>query len=202
MARRGTVGLFFTAFVFIQTNVPVTFGGIPNIPPNPYGIPLFADPSDPLNYTKGVSAAGVALRQELSSFVLAFDSNLFPIVGKQLTLTKATASANAARLALLEAQATAGQSDLVARGQVFGINAGFTFSNGTFVADSSIVPPLYEHAARGARIDDADSCDAMTFTAVPPGSGWRVGIDRDGDGYADGDELAAGSDPSNPNSVP
>src|SRR5262249_14448473 len=31
----------------------------------------------------------------------------------------------------------------------------------------------------------------------PPGSGRRIGIDRDGDGFLDGDELDAGSDPAN-----
>jgi thrombospondin type 3 repeat protein len=44
--------------------------------------------------------------------------------------------------------------------------------------------------------------NALTFTCVPPGSGWRVGIDRDGDGYADGDELAAGTNPADPTSHP
>ena len=48
----------------------------------------------------------------------------------------------------------------------------------------------------------ADGCDALTLTAVPLGSGWRVGVDRDGDGYADGDEIANGSDPEDPSSTP
>jgi hypothetical protein len=30
----------------------------------------------------------------------------------------------------------------------------------------------------------------------------RIGIDRDGDGYADGDELLAGSNPADPSSTP
>jgi DNA-binding beta-propeller fold protein YncE len=196
----GTIDLFLTAFVFVQTTVPVNFAGISNIPPNPYGIPLFADPSDPLNYTKGVSTAGLALRQELASFVLAFDTNLFPIVGQQLTLTREDVSASAARLALLEAQATAGSTDLVARGSLFGRDVGFTFSNGLFRPDNSIAPPL--SSAELVELVGAGIFDAITLTAVPPGSGWRIGIDRDGDGYANGDEIAAGSDPANPNSTP
>ena len=39
-----------------------------------------------------------------------------------------------------------------------------------------------------------------TFTCVPPGSGARVGLDRDGDGWADGDELLRGRDPDDPTS--
>jgi len=37
---------------------------------------------------------------------------------------------------------------------------------------------------------------------VPPGSGTRLGIDQDRDGYRDGDERDAGSDPGNPLSTP
>jgi hypothetical protein len=43
---------------------------------------------------------------------------------------------------------------------------------------------------------------ALTFTAVPPGEGLRLGVDRDADGYADGDEIAAGTDPANAKSFP
>jgi len=196
----GTVDMFLTAFVFVQTTVPVTFAGVPNIPPNPYGIPLFADPSDPLNYTKGVSTAGLALRQELSSFVLAFDTNLFPIVGQQLTLTRDDIAANAARLALLEAQTTAGSCDLVVHGSLFGRDAGFTFAKGVFVPDNSFTPALT--SAQLVELVAGGVLDALTFTAVPVGTGWRVGVDRDGDGYANGDEIAAGSDPADRNSVP
>jgi hypothetical protein len=32
--------------------------------------------------------------------------------------------------------------------------------------------------------------------------GWRIGVDRDDDGWADGDELAAGTDPTDETSTP
>jgi hypothetical protein len=43
---------------------------------------------------------------------------------------------------------------------------------------------------------------ALTYTCVPPGSGRRVDIDRDEDGFLDGDERAAGTDPADPTSFP
>jgi hypothetical protein len=33
-----------------------------------------------------------------------------------------------------------------------------------------------------------DGVSTLTFTCVPHGSGYRIGIDRDADGIADGDE--------------
>jgi hypothetical protein len=37
---------------------------------------------------------------------------------------------------------------------------------------------------------------------VPPGSGTRIGVDRDGDGFFDRTELDAGSNPADPGSIP
>ncbi|WP_438019871.1 thrombospondin type 3 repeat-containing protein [Sorangium sp. So ce315] len=42
----------------------------------------------------------------------------------------------------------------------------------------------------------------LTYTCVPPGNGERIGVDRDLDGFLDGDEVAAGSDPADPDSTP
>jgi len=42
----------------------------------------------------------------------------------------------------------------------------------------------------------------ITVTGVPPGSGTRLGIDQDRDGYLDGDERNAGSNPGSPASTP
>jgi hypothetical protein len=175
----------------------VTFDGIPNIPPNPYGIPLFANPADPTNPANGISLQGLQLRHSLADFVFAFDTNMFPIVGQQITLTQDDAAAVAGRIALFEAQATAGACDLVAHGTVFGRDHGFTFSNGTWVADVSWLPALTD-----AQLTELAGFAPLTFTAVPPGEGWRVGVDRDGDGYVDGDEVALGDDPGDPHHHP
>jgi sugar lactone lactonase YvrE len=188
---------FFSGFVFIQTTVTVDFGGINNVPPNPYGIPLFNDPADPTNPASGISVPGLELRQSLSDYAFAFDTNLFPIVGQQITLDKGDASAVSGRIALLEAQATAGQTDLVAHGTYLFQDHGFTFSNGQWIPDVSWLPPLTD-----AQLRSLAGFGMLTFTAVPPGEGWRVGVDRDGDGYVDGDEISFGTDPANGGSHP
>jgi hypothetical protein len=37
---------------------------------------------------------------------------------------------------------------------------------------------------------------------VPVGEGSRIALDRDGDGFADFDEIATGRNPADPNSHP
>lgn len=68
------------------------------------------------------------------------------------------------------------------KGVVDGKPTGFTGSAGSFTADRAELGALADGALRalvGAR------SDALTFTAVPPGSGWRIGVDRNGDGISD-----------------
>jgi DNA-binding beta-propeller fold protein YncE len=195
-----TIEHFLTAFVFVKTTATVVFQGT-TVPPNPLGIPLFADSDDPLNASKGISTDGLALRRAVSSFALAFDSNMKPIVGQQVTL-RAGCSDDAdatSRIALFEAQAAAGGCDLVVRGRLRGRDAGFVYANGAFVPDRSTRRPLGDAALRALV---GVETGALTFTCAPPGSGYRIGIDRDADGVADGDELALGTDPADPSSHP
>ena len=44
--------------------------------------------------------------------------------------------------------------------------------------------------------------EPITVTVVPKGTEQRAGVDRDSDGFFDRDELDAGSDPADPESVP
>jgi DNA-binding beta-propeller fold protein YncE/cytochrome c peroxidase len=195
----GTVDEFLTSIVFLQVDGQITLSNGALLGPNAAGIPLFNNTSNPFDSTSGISTQGLELRQALTSFVLAFDSNMFPVVGQQVTLTPGDRASAAARIALFEARATAGDCDLIVRGSIGGREHGFVFSQGAFAQDRSRAPTLSDATLR-ALVGIATP--SLTFTCVPPGSGWRLGIDRDGDGFADGDELAAGSDPANPNSVP
>jgi hypothetical protein len=109
----------------------------------------------------------------MEDFVFAFESNLKPIVGQQLTWSGGAGSSERRRLELLVRQAELGNSDLVAEAG----GSGFAYTGGAFLRDDGTRFTL-------ARLIDHPSTP-VTFTAVPPGEGRRVGIDRDSDGILD-----------------
>ncbi|GAC1538746.1 MAG: hypothetical protein NVS3B10_03320 [Polyangiales bacterium] len=156
-----TLFRFFGSTVFAQRPTSSPF-------PNPYGIPPTAD--------------GVRIRLELEQFVLAFDSNLKPIVGQQTTLTETNGAVAGPRIDLLEARALAGDCDLVVK---TADGHGYLYApvTGTYTPDESDGT-----AVRSADLRAAGDHGPLTFTAVPPGSGVRIGIDRDLDGVLDGDD--------------
>jgi DNA-binding beta-propeller fold protein YncE len=142
-------------------------------------------------------------RREVSSFVLASDSNLFPIVGQQMTFkwnSESLMSERTRRLRLLQTRSLAGECELIAKGTIGGQSRGLLMRDDSlFYSDRLHEPPLT--TAQLLRLT-APPGNVITFTCVPPGSGERMALDRDEDGFYDGDELDAGSNPSNPESVP
>jgi sugar lactone lactonase YvrE len=196
----GTPEQFFASVVFIQSTVSFTFGPI-TFQPNPGGIPFFTDPSNPLTpdptLANPLSTQGLQMRRALSSYVLAFDTNMFPVVGQEITEDARDTSAVASTITLFESQAAAGNTDLVARTTIGGLDTGFVWTAAGWQGAVSSAPLLTDK-----ELGDLARIFPVTYKCVPPGEGWRVGIDRDGDGYADGDELLAGTNPANPNSYP
>jgi hypothetical protein len=158
-ANDGTVDTlyrFTSLFIFAQ-NAP----GVPV--PNPGG---FED-----------SPAGNNRRRQLAQFLLAYETNLKPVVGQQVTVTEANQPAAAPRIALLISRADAGDCDLIAKSG----GRGYLYvGHGIFKQDRAAAPAVSQAALLSTR--------AVTFTCAPPGSGVRLGIDRDQDGVLDGDE--------------
>src|SRR5262245_25882000 len=133
-------------------------------------------------------------RNQLEQFVLAFDSNLFPIVGQQITLNATNGAVAGPRADLLIARAALGECDVVIKGTIAGTpRGGVREADGSIQMDRS-AEVLSEPAVRAFA---AVPGHELTYTCVPPGSGRRIGIDRDEDGFLDGDEVDAGSDPAN-----
>jgi hypothetical protein len=155
-------------------------------------------PNNPGGFAAG--PAGDVMRRNMEAFMMAFDSNLAPIVGQQTTRTASNGATVDPRISLLEQRAAAGECDLVAKGEVAGEMQGALYvGSGLFLTDRAAEAPISDATVRARA---ATAGQEVTFTCVPPGSGGRIGIDEDGDGYADGDERDAATDPANPASTP
>ncbi len=144
--------------------------------------------------------ANDTMRHNMDAFMMAFDSNLAPIVGQQITRTAANGATVDPRITLLEDRADHGECDLVAKGLFGGeMRGSFYAGSGSFITDRGADAPVSDAALRGRATTPGQE---VTFTCVPPGSGIRIAIDHDLDGAADGDERDAGTDPENPASAP
>lgn len=146
-------------------------------------------------------AQGDGDRRDVEAFMLAFDTGLAPAVGAQVTFNGVNNgdAAAIARLDTLVGQADLGYCDLIAKGRVSGQSRGWHYTGGgQWQPDKAAGMPVTTLALRTSAVAGGE----VTFTGVPPGSGPRMGIDRDRDTFPDGDELDAGSDPGNPLSTP
>lgn len=138
---------------------------------------------------------GDAQRRQVEQFMLAFDSNLAPIVGQQTTLTNTNAATAGPRVDLLITRAAAGEADLIVKGNVGGKARGWwRQADGTFKSDKNSEPPLTDTQLRSVSLL---ATQELTYTAAPPASGLRAGIDQDEDGVLDGDDNC----PATPNST-
>jgi len=135
-----------------------------------------------------------AQQRQLEQFVFAYDSNLAPSVGQQTTLTSTSNTNVGDRITLLEQRADLGECQVIVKGTVASeARGGYRLADGSFRMDRVHDAPLSDAAVRAFALTPGQE---MTFTCVPPGAAQRLGIDRDGDGYFDRDELDLGTDPA------
>jgi DNA-binding beta-propeller fold protein YncE len=126
------------------------------------------------------------VRRQIESFMFVFPSNLAPIVGQQVTLTASNVAVAGPRIELLLARAEAQECDLVVKGADGRREIGFVYRRGLgFQPSQRARKPLTGEELRALA---AKPGRELTYTCVPPGSGTRIGIDRDEDGIYDGDE--------------
>ena len=166
---------------------------------------VFTFPSNASDATTGFGIQGSVTRTNLANFIMAFPSDLAPIVGQQVTLTAANSgdSAVTGRIALLIARALTpyadvdppphNECDLVVKQTVGGVTRGWWLSaTNTFTPDKSTDPVRTDASLRAL----ATPGQELTYTCVPPLSGPRMGIDRGGvgdssqpDGVRDADQC-------------
>ncbi|HKV09898.1 MAG TPA: hypothetical protein VJ725_17285 [Thermoanaerobaculia bacterium] len=146
-------------------------------------------PATPGGFLPG--PAGAFQKRQVEAFLFAFDSNLAPIVGQQTTLTATNGAVAGARIDLLIDRARAGECDLVVKGGSQQGEKGYLYdaASGLFFGNRSHGAPLSDASLRQRALQQDGE---LTYTCTPPGSGVRVGIDRDEDGVLDGDEGNGG----------
>jgi YVTN family beta-propeller protein len=142
--------------------------------------------------------AGNGVRRDAEQFVLAFDTDLAPVVGQQVTLSSTNSAVATPRITTLVARAavtynsqvvgdTAKECDLVVKGTIGGVRKGW--------AGNGAASPTFTPDDGGAAISLASLVaqaatpgQELTFTCATPGSGTRVGINRDRDVRLDGQD--------------
>jgi YVTN family beta-propeller protein len=130
------------------------------------------------------------IKNNLAAFVQCFDTGTAPAVGYTRTLT----AANVTSLSisndwnLLQNQAVSSNIDLIVTGTIDGALHGFVYQPGAnnYRADSTNMPAM----TRSQLTAKVQAGGTLTIMGVPPGSGVRMGIDRDEDGVLNADVPA------------
>lgn len=139
-------------------------------------------------------------RRDVEAFMLAFPTETHAAVGAQVAFDGGNGAdaATLARLATLVALADAGTIGLVAKATLAGVARGYAYAPpGVLLSDreneATTIDALRARAVAGS---------AVVFTAVPPFTHYRAGIDRDADGWLDRDEALHGGDAANATVAP
>ncbi|MEM9103378.1 MAG: beta-propeller fold lactonase family protein [Pseudomonadota bacterium] len=165
----GHNGAIDTLFRFIRVNGFIFRPETPDLPGNPGGFPTV--PFDTPN-AEEINAIGDQMRRDVEQFLLAFDSNLAPIVGQQVTLNNVFSKSQWQRIHLLKARAQVNECDLVA----FQGSQSYMYDpyNNRFDAEHNAIE-LFNNFSQSF-------FTPITFLCAPPGSGYRLAFDRDLDG--------------------
>ncbi|MFK8030501.1 MAG: thrombospondin type 3 repeat-containing protein [Gammaproteobacteria bacterium] len=133
-------------------------------------------------------------RRDTVDYMMAFDTDLAPVVGQQITLTNQSGTDVTSRIDLLLNSAGTSfvskilggnttEADVVVHGVINNQAVSYArLGDGTFQSSASAEPPISALALRN--LVDGDS-DRLTYTAFPPGYAQRTANDRDLDGVFD-----------------
>jgi len=130
------------------------------------------------------------VKTNIQAFLLCFDTGTAPAVGYARTVVET--NVNTAGISndwsLLEGQAAGTNIDLIAKGTINGQRHGLVYQRGlnNYRPDTTNLTTF----TRAQLVTKIQNGDKLTFMGVPPGSGTRMGIDRDEDGVLDADVPA------------
>jgi YVTN family beta-propeller protein len=140
-------------------------------------------------------------RRDMQAYLFAFDTGMAPAVGYQVTFdgTNNSDATTLARVDTLEGQAALDYCDLIAKSRIDSRPRGWVYLGSGMWKGDKLAEPNLTTAQLIANATGYGS--ELTITGVPKGSGIRMGIDRDRDGWFDSDEVP-NYDPGDPNSHP
>jgi hypothetical protein len=126
--------------------------------------------------------------------MLAFDNDIAPVVGQQVTLSSTNSAVVNPRITLLIARAGTpfsssvlgagvNECDLVVKGNIGGVAKGWRYLPGTGFRPSDGGADIPDLTLRALATTPGQE---LTYTCVTPGAGQRAGIDRDVDAVLDG----------------
>jgi YVTN family beta-propeller protein len=126
------------------------------------------DPGNPGGFQEDITA-GTAERRNVEQFLLAYDSNLAPIVGQQVTLTPFNAANAIPRIELLLARSDAGECDVVMSRRSAG--RGYLYAG-----SGMFLKPDRANRVSLSALRDRVTRDGVeqTFLCAPPGTGARI----------------------------
>ncbi|MFQ5504267.1 MAG: beta-propeller fold lactonase family protein [Planctomycetota bacterium] len=130
-------------------------------------------------------------KTKLQNFVLSFDTGTAPAVGYTRSVDSGNVNNSRVQsdvLTLMQ-QVKARNCELVAKGEMDGVPVGFLYveASDTFQSDRVALGSM---SITQIRAKIAKGLARLSFIGVAPGTGKRLGIDRDLDGILDGDENA------------
>jgi YVTN family beta-propeller protein len=128
------------------------------------------------------------IKSNVQAYLLCFDTGTAPAVGYARTLwaTNVTTASLSNDWSTLESQAAGGTNiDLIVKGTIDGARHGLLYQPGAnnYKLDTTNAAPF----TRAQLVAKVQAGSTLTIMGVPPGSGLRMGIDRNGDGVLDAD---------------
>jgi len=155
-----------------------------------FGIEHDGDSDNPFDLLResvfGPVSDNAQTRRDIDAFLLCFGTGMAPAVGYSRTITQPVTLSALSDWNTLQGQAASGDADLIVKGTINGVVHGLVYqpAANNYKPDTVTLPNLTQLQL----VKLISSGDTMTIMGVPPGSGVRMGIDRNLNGILDGDE--------------